>query len=255
VAEDQHSTVTVFVRKDLQEIDGTIRNSKSGHSTIGAYNWKGEKIIVGGIYGRCTGSDRQCAEIFSEYADWHIELTQRIGNAAEIVGRDFNVKMDIEKNAKLRMYRIIKDLMEERDLIDAGGEEKIPTWRRPHLPKSSSRLDYILHSSRNVDRIGFIVRWGRYDHAEIYSELDIRRKSYTKPLLKDWVLTTKEFLEQAPNMIQEVILDHYKHFRTRSYAEREDFISGKLQRDYAEEMEIVEKDEGIFNAHILMIII
>jgi exonuclease III len=35
--------VAVFVRKDLQEIDGTIRNSNSGHSTIGAYNMKGEK--------------------------------------------------------------------------------------------------------------------------------------------------------------------------------------------------------------------
>ncbi len=43
--------VAVFVRKYLQEIDGTIRNSNSGHSTIGAYNWKGEKIISGGIYG------------------------------------------------------------------------------------------------------------------------------------------------------------------------------------------------------------
>ncbi len=61
--------VVVFVRKDLQEIDGTIRNSNSGHITIEAYNWKGEKIIIGGIYGLCTGSERQCAEIFSEYAD------------------------------------------------------------------------------------------------------------------------------------------------------------------------------------------
>jgi hypothetical protein len=112
-----------------------------------------------------------------------------------------------------------------------------------------------LHSSTNVDRIGFKVRWGRYDHAEIYSELDIGRKLYTKPLLKDWVRTTKEFLEQAPNMIQEVILDHDKHFRTSSYREREHFVGGRLLRDYEGEMEIVEKEEGIFNAHILMIII
>jgi hypothetical protein len=46
----------VFLRKDPREIDGTIRNSNSGHSTIGAYNWKGEKIIIGDIYGLCTGS-------------------------------------------------------------------------------------------------------------------------------------------------------------------------------------------------------
>ncbi len=78
--------MAVFVRKDLQEIDGTIRNSNSGHSTIAAYNWKGEKIVIGGIYGISKGSDKQCADIFSEYADWHTELTQRIGNAAEIVG-------------------------------------------------------------------------------------------------------------------------------------------------------------------------
>ncbi len=42
--------VAVFVRKDLQEIDGTIRNSNRGHSTIGAFNWKGEKIVIGGIH-------------------------------------------------------------------------------------------------------------------------------------------------------------------------------------------------------------
>ncbi len=76
-----------------------------------------------------------------------------------------------------------------------------------------------MHSSRNVDRISFKVRWGRYDHAEVYSELDIGRIMYTKPLLKDWVLTPKEFLEQAPNMIQEVILDRDKHFHTRSHRE------------------------------------
>jgi hypothetical protein len=55
-----------------------------------------------------------------------MELTQRIGNATEIVGGDFNEKMDIENNAKPRTYRIIKDCMEERDLIDAGGRKKYP---------------------------------------------------------------------------------------------------------------------------------
>ncbi len=32
--------------------------------------------------------------------------------------------MDIENNAKPRTYKIIKDLMEEQDLIDAGGGRK-----------------------------------------------------------------------------------------------------------------------------------
>jgi hypothetical protein len=36
-------------------------------------------------------------------------------------------------------------------------------------------------------------------------------------------------------MIQEVILDHDKHFRTRSYTERENFVGGRLPRDYYQE--------------------
>jgi hypothetical protein len=39
------------------------------------------------------------------------------------------------------------------------------------------------------------------------------------------------------------------------YTEREHFVGGRLPRDYEGEMEIVEKEEGIFNAYLFLIII
>jgi hypothetical protein len=38
-------------KKDFEEIEGTVRNSKEGHQTIKVYKWKGHKFIIGGIYG------------------------------------------------------------------------------------------------------------------------------------------------------------------------------------------------------------
>jgi hypothetical protein len=50
-----------------------MRNSRSGHLTIGAYEYNGEKIILEGIYGNCTASDGPFADIFAEYWEWHRE--------------------------------------------------------------------------------------------------------------------------------------------------------------------------------------
>ncbi len=61
--------VMVFTRKDFLPMQGTIRNSRSGHFTIGAYEYKKEKVIIGGIYGNCTASDGPSAEIFADYVE------------------------------------------------------------------------------------------------------------------------------------------------------------------------------------------
>ncbi len=70
--------MAVFVKKEMELIEGTARNSRGGHHTIGAYKWRGYYIIIGGIYGLSVNSDRQSAEIFEEYLEWHRELTHTV---------------------------------------------------------------------------------------------------------------------------------------------------------------------------------
>ena len=246
--------VMVFVKRDFKFIEGTARNSRDGHYTIAAYEYKGDKYIIGGIYGNCTNVDGLSAEIFSKYTDWHRELRLRIGYAHSIVGGDFNLKLDIGNNFKPRTTAILRDFMIEMDLIDAGDEDRKPTWRRPHLPKSKSRIDYILHAGI-MQKNSFHTTWGRNDHAELLGEFNIGEKKLYKPILKDWVLTTEEFLEQAPKIIQDVLLDHDTWYRTRSYIDREKYIDDRLPREYEAEIDVIDKKEGIFNSHILMLII
>jgi hypothetical protein len=258
----QHSTsgrraggVMVFVRKKSWSlILGTVRNSGSGHFTIGAYESNGDKIIIGGIYGDCTSSDRPSADIFSEYEEWHRELRDRIGNVHTIIAGDFNLKMDVEPNYKPRAVRIVKSIMQEFGLDDAGGEMKRPTWRRPHLPKSRSRLDYILHSD-GLKKESFTTTWGRGDHAELMGTFFLGNRKKTKVALKDWVFATEDFLSQASDIIRDVLLDHDKKYRCKSYVDREAFVNNRKPREYEMDMEIIEKGEGIFHSHILLVII
>jgi exonuclease III len=99
--------VMVFVKRDFKFIEGTARNSRDGHYTIAAYEYKGDKYIIGGIYGNCTNVDGLSAEIFSKYTDWHRELRLRMGYAHSIVGGDFNLKLDIGNNFKPRTTAIL----------------------------------------------------------------------------------------------------------------------------------------------------
>jgi len=181
----QHSTggrraggVMIFVKKEFTPIQGTIRNSRSGHFTIGAYEYKGLRVILGGIYGNCTAADGPSAEVFHEYIEWHRELSVRIGNAHTFIAGDFNIKLDMQNNFKPRSTAALIDFMDEFDLTDAGGEMRAPTWRRPHLPKSRSRIDYILYSS-NITRETFDTTWGRGDHAELLGAFCVGKKSTT----------------------------------------------------------------------------
>jgi hypothetical protein len=246
--------VMVFVKRDFNVINGTVRNSRDGHYTIAAYEYKGERYIIGGIYGNCTNSDGISAEIFQTYTEWHRELKMRLGNIYSIIGGDFNLKLDLSNNFKPRTTAILRDFMLEFDLKDAGEESKKPTWRRPHLPKSKSRIDYIIYSGV-IHKNSLTTTWGRMDHAEILGEFSIGEKKEYRPLLKDWVLATEEFLEQAPKIIQDVLLDHDTHYKYRSYIDRERYINNRRPREYENELDVTDKNEGIFNSHILMLII
>jgi hypothetical protein len=244
----------VFTRKDFLPMQGTIRNSRSGHFTIGAYEYKGEKVIIGGIYGNCTASDGPSAEIFAEYVEWHRELQSRMGSMHAIVAGDFNLKLDVERNYKPRSTIIVKNFMEEFNLNDAGGEMRMPTWRRPHLPKSRSRLDYVLHSAGLI-KDHYATTWGRGDHAEILGIFQVGARKHFKTTLKDWVFATEDFLSKAPEVIKDVLLDHDEQYRNKSYADRDQYVRNRLPREYEMELNVVEKEEGIFHAHVLLIII
>jgi hypothetical protein len=244
----------VLTKRGFNPIQGTIRNSRSGHFTIGAYEYKGEKIIIGGIYGNCTTADSPSAEVFMEYIEWHRELGDRLGDIHAIVAGDFNLKLDLKQNYKPRSTAIIRNFMEECSLEDAGGEMRMPTWRRPHLPKSRSRLDYILHSTGLIKE-SFTTTWGRGDHAEIVGTFCIGPKKRYKANLKDWVFATEDFLNKASMVIQDVILDHDKGHSSESNEERDQYVSGRPPREYEMELDIVRREDGIFHAHVLMIII
>ncbi len=70
---------------------------------------------------------------------------------------------------------------------------RMPTWRRPHLSKSRSRLDYILHSA-GLKKENFTTTWGRGDHAELMGTFLLGTRKKTKAALKDWVFATEDFL-------------------------------------------------------------
>ena len=77
----------------------------------------------------------------------------------------------------------------------------------------------------------------------------------TKAALKDWVFATEDFLSQAPDVIRDVLLDHDKEYRCKSYVDREAFVNNRKPREYEMDMEVIEKGEGIFHSHILLVII
>ncbi len=93
------------------------------------------------------------------------------------------------------------------------------------------------------------------DHAEILGKFEIGDRTNKKPLLKDWVLMTEEFTEQAKDIIRDAMLDHDKHFKNRSYRDREEYTQDQQTRQYEGNLDITDQEEGICHAHVLMIII
>jgi hypothetical protein len=72
-------------------------------------------------------------------------------------------------------------------------------------------------------------------------------------VLKDWVLLTPEFLEDAPKLLENVLLDHDQVHRWALKEVRERFTQGRLPRTYEAVLDCSEKEEGITNAHVLMV--
>ena len=162
--------IAVFVKKGIENIDGTVRNSRGGHFTVGAYKVDGATVVLGAIYGPSTANDTQSADIFRAFFEQITELGNRLNTRRFIIGGDFNVKLD-QNRVKPRTAKLIKDFINELNLIDTGAERGAEvTWRRPRRAKS--RLDYLLLS--NDFKMGkFTLQWGKYDHAQLFANFTL----------------------------------------------------------------------------------
>jgi len=162
--------IAVFVKNGTEEIDGTIRNSRGGHFTVGAYKLDGATVVLGAIYGPSAANDTQSADIFQEFFEQITELGNRMNTRKFIIGGDFNVKLD-QTRVKPRTVKLIKDFINELNLIDTGAESGAEaTWRRPR--RSKSRLDYLL-LAREFKTREFTLLWRKYDHAQLYAKFDL----------------------------------------------------------------------------------
>jgi hypothetical protein len=62
-------------------------------------------------------------------------------------------------------------------------------------------------------------------------------------------------MTEAQEVVKDTLLDHDRTFRCKSYIERDRYIDGRRPRDYEQDLDVMEGDSGITNAHVLMIII
>ena len=68
-------------------------------------------------------------------------------------------------------------------------------------------------------------------------------------------MATENFLSRAPGVISEILLDHSSQYRNRSYMDREVFVDNRNPRQYEQDLDILDREAGICNSHILMVII
>src|SRR5450830_1492841 len=248
--------VAVFAKKNTSQIPGTVRSSADGHFSVAAYDLGGTKVVLGAVYGPSSNSDREAVNVYRPLADSLRELTARVGTTTMIIAGDLNLKLDkLVNNGKPGAVWVVTEIMIEFDMLDSGHKHgSAPTWRRSRAGQKS-RLDYILHSSQ-IGLNRFSLKWGRLDHAEICADFEIGIRHRTgPPLLKDWVLAHDRFLGAAPDMIKEVILDHDREMRTRSYVDREHFVNGRAVKLFESELTLGETEEGVCNAHVFKIIL
>ena len=256
--ESRTGGVAIFVRPNsLAGIEGSTRNSPEGHYTAGIYLLGQTKVIVGGVYGPSCSSDNKAFDVFQEFFEILEELMQRWGTQNIILGGDFNLKLD-QNETKPRAVKLVRDFINEYAILDAGLQAGCqPTWRRPNAHRRKSRLDYILYTE-NLIVENFKLTWFRKDHAQLTCALSVGgggRNPLIKPILKDWVLTRQEFLEKAPDVILDVLLDHDLTYRNSTLEERADFVDGRKPQQMELELNVCEAKEGIFEAHVFQIIL
>ena len=166
---------------------------------------------------------------------------------------DMNLHIDSAGlNPKGRACRLVREYMEERNLVDIDQQTKQKTWRRPGNRTKKSRIDYILASER-LSHGKYRTIWTKFDHAMLEYKIEGSVRMPFKA--KDWVLTSKEFLDKGRKMIEETLLDHSKDFRHGDMIGRERYVDKRIPRDYENEIEITDRKEGIYYSHILIVLV
>ena len=140
-------------------------------------------------------------------------------------------------------------------MVDVGAEYgHESTWRRPHLPQAGSRLDYILVSG-DFKIHKFVNKWLRFDHSMLNTEIFLTEIFRGKAILKDWSLASPLFLDQAPDIVRDILLNHDVNFRNISMEDRLQFVNERKVSQYELELSVFKSAEGATHAHILEIII
>jgi hypothetical protein len=69
------------------------------------------------------------------------------------------------------------------------------------------------------------------------------------------VLASEDFLNGAPALLENVLLDHDERFKDAALEDRKEFVRDRTVQEYEDELRITDKEEGITNAHVLLVII
>jgi hypothetical protein len=243
--------VTIFTRKDLEVIPESVHGSPSGYFAIGCYDFHRSRVVIGGIYGVSANSDAASMEVFEELHNKLMETTTLYRTRTVIIGGDFNVKLDVLNNGKARTTNRWNEIAMKFNLIDSDHAKQNPTWCHPNR-RLKSRLDYIFHSSNLVFK-KFYPKWSRFDHAEISSLFEIGSKK--ENTLKDWVLASENFLNGAPVLLENVLLDHDERFKDGTGDDRNEFVRGRTVKEFEDKLRITDQEEEITNAHVLLVVI
>ena len=244
----------VFIRNTLECIPGSVYNSNTGHYSIAVYLHDTSKIIVAAIYGPSSPSDPEAVLLYTEILNKIREYMQLYSTRLMVLGGDFNINLDKRRSSKPHTVLLVKRFVSEFNLIDAGVDRKEATWRRPHLPGSSSRIDYHI-LSRDLTIVDYHIRWTRFDHALLCTKIAINDSQRFKNILKDWSLASTMFQESAPIVLEKLLLDSDQEMCNANNLEKEQFVNGRLIHEYEAELNIINKKEGFFYSHLLLNII
>jgi len=249
--EQRAAGVMVYCKKGgiTMEQNSEIK-SNQGNYTMAVYNKEGQLFILAAVYGPPQNSDRESTQVYEEMNANIVRLKYTYNTSTVIIGGDFNLHLD-KNNVKPRACRYVEGMIQEHGLKDLGVKNKENTWRRPNN-RNKSRIDYILVP--NKGRQGTLETiWSRLDHAAIIGTAEIGPPVYIKERMHDWVLTQKEFVERGERIISDTLIDHSQH-KNKSADERKDFYEKRIS-EYEANLEIVDRDCGIFYTHVFIVIL
>ncbi len=107
------------------------------------------------------------------------------------------------------------------------------------FPQAGSRLDYVLVSSDfNIQK--FSNKWLRFDHSMLTTEIFLTEIFRGKTILKDWSLASPLFLDQAPDIVKDILLNHDVNFRNISMQDRLQFVNERKVYQFEVELSVSE---------------